>query len=69
MFDACCPHCGDKLPLARDAFCGTCGEPVDELPEVARSPEEQKAFRNRLEQAATQNLRFFGLLARLLRWF
>ena len=27
-----CPHCGDKLPLVLDAFCVTCGEPLNEPP-------------------------------------
>src|SRR4051794_5566635 len=24
-----CPHCGAVLPAVKDAFCGSCGEPLD----------------------------------------
>ena len=51
-----CPHCGSKLPLVRDAFCGTCGESMDEPPAIARTPEEQKIFRTQLEREAKQNI-------------
>ncbi len=61
MLEGRCPHCGDKLPLARDAFCSTCGEPLDEPPAVPRSPQEQAAYRKQIEQEAKQHLT-------LLKW-
>jgi predicted amidophosphoribosyltransferase len=64
-----CPHCGDKLPLARDAFCATCAERLDEPPERPRTPEEQRAFRARVEQEAREGLRALGWLSRLFPWF
>jgi predicted amidophosphoribosyltransferase len=60
-----CPHCGDRLPIVRDAFCITCGEPLDEPPERPRTPEEQAAFRAQVEEdskgALRMILRLFGL--------
>jgi predicted amidophosphoribosyltransferase len=67
MSDDCCPHCGDKLPLVRDAFCLTCGQPLDEPPETARTPEEQKAFRSQVEEEARQTIRLFTRLGRFFR--
>lgn len=32
----CCPHCGSRLPIVRDAFCTTCGKPLDEPPALPR---------------------------------
>lgn len=61
-----CPHCGSKLPLCRDAFCVTCREPIDEPPETLRTPEEQAAFRVRVEREAKESL---GVLARIFSWF
>jgi predicted amidophosphoribosyltransferase len=59
MSDGCCPHCGSTLPLVRDAFCVTCREPLDEPREVPRTPEEQVAFRARVEQEAKEDLRLW----------
>jgi len=61
-----CPHCGVKLPLSQDAFCGTCGEAMDEPPEVARTPKEQAAFRARVEEEA---MRGISWVTRVLRIF
>ena len=69
MLDGYCPHCGDKFPLVRDGFCATCRQPLDEPPEVPRSPEEQRAYRSQLEEEAKQNLRLLALLGRLFHWF
>lgn len=70
MSEVFCPHCGDKLPLVRDAFCLTCGEPLDELPDKPRSSEEQRAFRAKVEEEAKQSIRLlFARLGRLFRWF
>jgi hypothetical protein len=55
--------------MVRDAFCVTCGEPLDEPPEVPRTPEEQRAFRARVDEEAKQNLRLLGRLGRLFGWF
>jgi predicted amidophosphoribosyltransferase len=64
-----CPHCGSKLPFVRDAFCVTCGEPLDEPPEVPRTPEEQRAFRAQVEKQAKQTLHRLGWLGKLFSWF
>jgi predicted amidophosphoribosyltransferase len=66
MADELCPHCGSKLPLARDAFCGDCGQPLDESPEVPRTLEEQVAYRKQIELHAK---RTYSLLLRLLHPF
>jgi len=63
-----CAHCGDKVPLVRDAFCGTCGEALDEPPATARTPEEQHAFRTKVEQEAKEGISLLGRLVRLFNW-
>lgn len=60
-----CPHCGDKLPIVLDAFCGTCGEELDEPPATPRTPEEQKEFRNKVEKEAKDALGWLGSLSRI----
>ena len=52
MSEERCPHCGSKVPLVRDAFCVTCGEPLDEPPEVPRPAHEQEASRSGRQQHA-----------------
>jgi hypothetical protein len=52
----------------RDAFCLTCREPLDEPPEVPRTPQEQEAFRARVEQEAKQSLGWLARLGRLFPW-
>jgi predicted amidophosphoribosyltransferase len=69
MSDECCPHCGSKLPLVVDAFCGTCGESLDEPPEEDRSPEDQAAFRARVEQQTKDSFRLLRRLMGLFHWF
>src|SRR5437762_999619 len=69
MSEERCPHCGIKLPIVRDAYCGTCGEPLDEPPEVPRTPEEQEAFRARVERDARQGVGFLLRFRRLHHWF
>jgi hypothetical protein len=64
-FDTC-PHCGDKLPIVRDAFCGTCDERLDEPPTAPRSPEDQRTFRLQIEQEAKQHMSIFKWILRLL---
>jgi hypothetical protein len=39
MSEERCPHCSCELPLVRDAFCGACGEPLDEAPGVPATAE------------------------------
>lgn len=64
--DNCCPQCGDRLPIVRDAFCVTCGEALDEPPKCPRTPEEQRAFRARVEAESKQSIH---LILRLLHLF
>lgn len=66
MSDDACPHCGGKLPWVRDAFCGTCGERLDEPPAVPRSSEEQAAFRAQVEGEARRG---WWWLLRISNWF
>jgi tetratricopeptide (TPR) repeat protein len=61
-----CPHCGARLPIARDAFCITCGEAVDEPPEIPRTAEAQKAFRAKIERDAKWSVLSFKWLTTLL---
>jgi predicted amidophosphoribosyltransferase len=72
MSDNTCPHCGSKLPWVRDAFCGTCHEPLDEPPPVPRTSAEQEAFRARVEQEAKRDIGLLsklGKLGKLLSWW
>jgi hypothetical protein len=61
-----CPHCGSKLPVVRDAFCITCGEALDEPPEVPRTPVERAAFRAKVDGEVKTGL---SLLRRILGLF
>lgn len=62
-----CPHCGDKLRWVRDAFCGECGELIDEPPPAPRTPEEQQAFRKQVEAEAKEGIRRVGWLWKFFR--
>lgn len=68
MSEERCPHCGSELPVVRDAFCVTCGESLDELPDPPRTPHEQEIFRKQVEQEAKENMHFLYRLGRLFRW-
>jgi len=37
----CCPHCGTQLLLVQHAFCGECGEALDEAPPPPPSPAQR----------------------------
>lgn len=65
MSEDSCPHCGEPLPGVRDAFCGICGEALDEPPPQPRSEEEKKAVRNRIEQNASSAVGLFSWFFRL----
>jgi predicted amidophosphoribosyltransferase len=69
MAENCCPHCGAKVPVARDAFCGTCGESLDEPPPEPRTPEQQRAFRAEVERNALKSTISLAMLLRFLRFF
>jgi hypothetical protein len=69
MSDERCPHCGSDLPGVRDAFCGICREPLDEPPEVPRTPEEQAAFRASREQVTKEELHILARIWKFFNWF
>jgi hypothetical protein len=51
MDQECCPHCGTRLPLVQDAFCGECGEALDEAPPSPPSVAERILLRRYKEGA------------------
>jgi hypothetical protein len=66
MTNDCCPHCGSRLPIVRDGFCVVCREPLDEPLEVPRTPQEQQAFRARLERETRETLHWLGWLLKFI---
>jgi len=68
-----CPHSGSTLPIVRDAFCATCGEPLDEPPRRTLTPQQQAEVRAQLHRnlvlavlGAIAGLKLLGLLVRML---
>jgi hypothetical protein len=58
---AVCPHCGERLPMAVDAFCPSCGNALDEPPARPLTRSQQREVRQQHQFAVWQVLG--GLLA------